>query len=133
MAGTRPEQPSVRRSANAGDLNSDGVTDIVVGAPGEGRVHVFNGKTGGLFYTIVGPETELLTSFGAAVAGGQDFSKDKKPDIVVGAPLQSGSRGAVYVYNGTNGALIRRLKSPVSQDLRQIRGLGLRVARSDRR
>ena len=106
--------------ANAGDVNSDGVTDIVVGAPGEGRVHVFNGKTGGLFYTIVGPETELLTSFGAAVAGGQDFSKDKKPDIVVGAPLQSGSRGSVYVYNGTNGALIRRLKSPVSQAFAQF-------------
>jgi len=104
---------------NAGDVNSDGVTDIVVGAPGEGRVHVFNGKTGGLFYTIVGPETELLTSFGAAVASGQDFSKDKKPDIVVGAPLQSSSRGAVYVYNGTNGALIRRLKSPVSQTFAQ--------------
>ena len=106
--------------ANAGDVNSDGVTDIVVGAPGEGRVHVFNGKTGALLYTIVGPETELLTSFGAAVAGGQDFSKDKKPDIVVGAPLQSGSRGAVYVYNGTNGALIRRLKSPVSQTFAQF-------------
>jgi len=106
--------------ANAGDLNSDGVTDIVVGAPGEGRVHVFNGKTGGLFYTIVGPETELLTSFGAAVAGGQDFSKDEKPDIVVGAPLQSDSRGSVYVYNGTNGAFIRRLKSPVSQSFAQF-------------
>jgi hypothetical protein len=106
--------------ANAGDVNSDGVTDIVVGAPGEGRVHVFNGKTGALLYTIVGPETELLTSFGAAVAGGQDFSKDKKPDIVVGAPLQSGSRGSVYVYNGTNGALIRRLKSPVSQTFAQF-------------
>ena len=106
--------------ANAGDVNSDGVTDVVVGAPGEGRVHVFNGKTGALLYTIVGPETELLTSFGAAVAGGQDFSKDKKPDIVVGAPLQSGSSGSVYVYNGTNGALIRRLKSPVSQAFAQF-------------
>jgi len=101
--------------ANAGDVNSDGVSDVIVGAPGEGRVHVFDGKTGALLYTIVGPETELLTSFGAAVAGGQDFSKDKKPDIVVGAPLQSGGRGSVYVYNGTNGTLIRRLKSPVSQ------------------
>ena len=106
--------------ANAGDVNSDGVSDIVVGAPGEGRVHVFDGKTGALLYTIVGPETELLTSFGAAVAGGQDFSKDKKPDIVVGAPLQSSSRGAVYVYNGTNGTLIRRLKTPASQTFAQF-------------
>ena len=106
--------------ANAGDVNSDGVSDIIVGAPGEGRVHVFDGKTGALLYTIVGPETELLTSFGAAVAGGQDFSKDKKPDIVVGAPLQSSSRGAVYVYNGTNGTLILRLKTPASQTFAQF-------------
>jgi len=106
--------------ANAGDVNSDGISDIVVGAPGEGRVHVFDGKTGSLLYTIVGPETELLKSFGAAVAGGQDFSKDKKPDIVVGAPLQSGSRGAVYVYDGTNGTLLRRLKSPASQAFAQF-------------
>jgi len=106
--------------ANAGDVNSDGVSDIVVGAPGEGRVHVFNGKTGALLYTIVGPETELLTSFGAAVASGQDFNKDRKPDIVVGAPLQSGSRGSVYIYNGTDGTLIRRLKSPASQPFAQF-------------
>ena len=103
--------------ANAGDVNSDGVTDIVVGAPGEGRVHVFNGKTGALLYTIVSPETELAFSFGAAVAGGQDFSKDKKPDIVVGAPWQAGNRGLAYIYNGTDGTLLRRLKSPVSQTL----------------
>jgi FG-GAP repeat len=103
--------------ANAGDVNSDGVSDVVVGAPGEGRVHVFNGKTGALLYTIVSPATELAFSFGAAVAGGQDLSKDKKPDIVVGAPWQSNNRGAVYVYNGTDGSLLRRLKSPAPQTL----------------
>ena len=48
------------------------------------------------------------------------MNKDKKPDIVVGAPLRSDSRGSVYVYNGTNGALIRRLQSPVSQSFAQF-------------
>ena len=106
--------------ANAGDVNSDGVSDVIVGAPGEGRVYVFDGNTGSVLYSIVSPKTELLSSFGAAVAGGQDFSKDNKPDIVIGAPLQSGSRGAVYIYNGTNGSLIRRLKAPVSQTFAQF-------------
>ena len=101
--------------ANAGDVNSDGASDLIIGAPGEGRVHVFNGKTGSLLYSIISPKTDLLPSFGAAVAGGQDFNKDRKPDIVIGAPLQAANRGAVYVYNGIDGSLIRRLKPPVSQ------------------
>jgi hypothetical protein len=106
--------------ANAGDVDGDHVTDIIVGAPGEARVHVFSGQTGALLYTIVSPKMELLPSFGAVVAGGQDFSKDKKPDIVVGAPLQAGNRGAVYVYDGINGALIRRLKPAVDQAFAQF-------------
>ena len=98
--------------ANAGDVNGDGVTDVVVGAPGEGRVHVFSGQTGALLYTIVSPTNDPIPSFGQAVAGGQDLSKDQKPDIVVGAPLASKSRGAAYIFDGTNGTMIRKLNSP---------------------
>jgi len=100
--------------ANAGDLDSDGVSDIVVGAPGEGRVYVFSGKTGGLLYTIISPVADTVPSFGAAVAGGQDFNRDRKPDLVIGAPLSRG-RGAAYLYDGLNGTLIRALKTPASQ------------------
>jgi hypothetical protein len=101
--------------ANAGDVDSDGVSDIVVGAPGEGRVYVFSGKTGNLLYSIISPTVDAIPSFGAAVAGGQDFNRDRKPDIVIGAPLLGHSRGAAYIYNGTNGTLIRALKSPAPQ------------------
>ncbi|MGH8094397.1 MAG: FG-GAP-like repeat-containing protein [Chthoniobacterales bacterium] len=101
--------------ANAGDVDGDGVCDIAIGAPGEGRVHVFSGKTGNLLYSIISPVADALPSFGASVAGGQDFNRDRKPDIVVGAPLASANRGAVYVYNGANGTLIRQLKPPVPQ------------------
>jgi len=101
--------------ANAGDVDGDGVSDVVVGAPGESRVHVFSGATRNLLYSIAGPARDLLPSFGAAVAGGQDFTRDGKPDIVVGAPLSSNRLGAVYIYNGLDGALVRRLKSPAAQ------------------
>ena len=100
---------------NAGDVDGDGVSDIVVGAPGEGRVHVFSGRTGNLLYSIISPTADALPSFGAAVAGGQDFNRDRKPDIVIGAPLFGHSRGAAYLYNGPNGALIRQLKPPAPQ------------------
>jgi hypothetical protein len=102
--------------ANAGDLNKDGVTDIVVGAPGKAQVFVFDGKTGEELYLIESPTFDTMPSFGAAVAGGQDFNKDGRPDIVVGAPLQAGNRGAVYIFNGPTGDLIRSLKPPVVQD-----------------
>ena len=59
----------------------------------------------------------MIPSFGAALAGGQDFNKDGRPDIVVGAPLSAGSRGAVYVFNGPDGDLILTLKAPVVQEL----------------
>jgi hypothetical protein len=102
--------------ANAGDLNQDGVTDIVIGAPGKGQVFVFNGKTGDELYEIDSPTIDLMPSFGAAVAGGQDFNKDGRPDIVVGAPLNTNNRGAVYVFNGRDGSLIRSLRPAVVQD-----------------
>ncbi|HEX4666125.1 MAG TPA: integrin alpha [Chthoniobacterales bacterium] len=102
--------------ANAGDLNKDGVTDIVIGAPGKGQVFVFNGKTGDELYEIDSPTIDLMPSFGAALAAGQDFNKDGRPDIVVGAPLNTNNRGAVYVFNGRDGSLIRTLRAPVKQD-----------------
>ena len=103
--------------ANAGDVDSDGTTDLAVGAPGEGRVYVFSGKTGSLLYSIISPTNDAIPSFGAAVGGGQDYNKDRKPDILVGAPSASSSRGAAYIYNGLNGVLIRKLKSPVARQI----------------
>ena len=101
--------------ANAGDTNGDGVTDILIGAPGEGRAYLFDGKTGALLLSIVSPVHETVPSFGYAVAGGQDFNRDRKPDLVIGAPLQSNFAGAAYIFDGTSGALISKLKSPTPQ------------------
>ena len=95
--------------ANAGDVDKDGVTDMLIGAPGEGHAYVFSGQTGSLIFDIVGPFAEHLHSFGAAVAGGMDFNRDGKPDLVVGAPLQEEVRGAAYIFNGSDASLQRTL------------------------
>lgn len=95
--------------ANAGDIDGDGVTDSLIGAPGEGQAFVFSGKTGALIFTIVSPFAETVHSFGAAVAGGKDFNRDRKPDLVVGSPAREGFQGAVYIFNGSNGSLQRTL------------------------
>lgn len=95
--------------ANADDVNADGVSDILVGAPGQGRAYVYNGATGALIFTINSPAVEKLHSFGVAVAGGKDVDGDGIPDFAVGAPLQGSLKGAVYIFKGSNGMLLRKL------------------------
>ena len=101
--------------ADAGDINHDGVDDILIGAPGDSRAYVFNGATGALIFTIItpaAPTAEKLPSFGSAVAGGKDLDRDGTPDFVIGAPLQNGLKGAAYVFKGSDGTLLRSLRGP---------------------
>ena len=101
--------------ANAGDVDGDGVSDSLIGAPGKAQVFVFSGKTGLLLFTIKSPAREKLNSFGYAVAGGKDFDADGKPDFVVGSPLLENSQGGVFVFKGSNGKLLRTLSIPTPQ------------------
>jgi len=105
--------------ADAGDVNHDGVDDILIGAPGNSRAFVFNGATGALIFTIISPANRnaegRLPSFGFAVAGGKDVDGDGTPDFVIGAPLQSRLQGAAYVFKGSDGTLLRRLRGPRQQ------------------
>src|SRR5262245_8093770 len=91
--------------ARAGDVNGDGIGDVIVGAPGANSV-------AGAAYVIYGERTadpanvdlaEITATeaargmridgavahddAGSAVAGGQDLNGDGQSDIVVGAPL----------------------------------------------
>ncbi len=95
--------------ANAGDVDHDGVSDIVVGAPGQGHAFVFSSANGGLIFTLNSPTPERLPSFGFAVDGGKDLNGDGTADFVVGAPLQNNFKGAAYVFSGTDGSQLRKL------------------------
>lgn len=106
--------------ANAGDIDGDGVTDVLIGAPGEGQAFVFNGKTGSLVFTLVSPFTETLHSFGAAVAGGKDFNHDRKLDLVIGSPARESFQGAAYIFNGSDGSLQRTLLPATRQPFAQF-------------
>jgi len=101
--------------ASAGDVNGDGVADVLVGAPGEGRAYVLNGATGALIRTLNSPTADLLPSFGDAVAGGLDINRDGIPDFVIGAPSagkgQRRLEGAAYVFNGADGTMLRTLRA----------------------
>ena len=99
--------------ASAGDINGDGVNDIIVGAPrfplngaDTGRAYVFFGPvTGSLIATqanaIIFGEA-VNDDFGVAVAGGKDINGDGVPDVIVGADqlFATASAGKAYVFYG---------------------------------
>ena len=109
-----------------GDLNGDGYTDMVIGAPGQqfdatnlaltslrGAVYVYFGKVAGEIdvnqpdQAIFGPNI-TNTSFGASCHI-MDFNGDNKKDLLVGAPFRDAGgtdRGAVYVYYGSTGSVL---------------------------
>ena len=98
--------------AAAGDVDLDGVGDVLVGSPKcgifctGGFVQVLSGVSGAALMTIPAPPTDR--SFGSAVAGGHDLTGDGRPDFIVGAPaFASGGHGTIRVYDGASGTLHR--------------------------
>ncbi|WP_433367182.1 integrin alpha [Actinoplanes sp. CA-142083] len=106
--------------ADAGDVNRDGVPDIVVGATGEsqlacldtprpGRIYVYSGRSGRELLKVGGEADG--DQFGAAVGAAGDVDGDGRADLLVGAPCHDGPAGAdagkAYVVSGRTGKILR--------------------------
>jgi len=99
--------------ASAGDVNGDGINDIIVGAPrfpldgvGTGRAYIFYGPiSGSLIATqanaIISGEA-LNDGFGRSVAAAGDVNGDGVADVIVGADQLFAGVGAgkAYVFYG---------------------------------
>jgi len=113
-------------SVAAGNVNSDGRADIVVGAYGEdvgingsqGRAYVFSGSDGSLLLTLDTPNPQETAYFGFSLALGE-VNGDGKADIPVGAYFENVganvNQGRAYVFSGADGSLLLTLDTPNPQ------------------
>ena len=96
--------------SEAGDVDGDGLADMIVGAPfngaggrGAGRVYVFRGPNCGLFCSLTG--VAAGDHFGFSVSGAGDVNRDGSADLIVGAPFSGAggiAAGQACVYSGSN-------------------------------
>jgi len=109
FSGVVPQDAFGDTAAGAGDIDSDGVPDVIVGATrgddggaGSGYARLFSGKTGALLMTLPGDQPGDMFGKGLAAAG--DVNADGADDLVVGAWSADGPAGAdaglVRVYTG---------------------------------
>jgi len=111
MNGTMANARFGHSVSTAGDVNGDGYSDVIIGAPGhagQGAVFVYHGSASGLqltpAWTTLGGEAGA--GFGSCVALAGDVNNDNVSDILVGAPLANElgtDRGKVYCYRGALG------------------------------
>lgn len=100
--------------STAGDVNKDGYTDIIIGAPmfdngetNEGRAFVYYGSAKGLSKTPAwtAESDQVSANFGRTVACAGDINGDTYSDVLVGAPnFDNGqiNEGRAFIFSGTN-------------------------------
>jgi len=108
--------------ASAGDVNNDGISDIIVGAwqysnidvnLSEGAAFIYFGieqnSNFNLSADVILTSDKSYSQFGRSVASAGDFNSDGYDDIIVGAPAYDGTphnyEGAAFIYYGSESGL----------------------------
>ncbi|MCF2494591.1 FG-GAP-like repeat-containing protein [Dyadobacter chenhuakuii] len=127
--------------SSAGDVNGDGYSDVIVGAPffdkgesNEGAAFIYHGSASGIAssaaITLEGNQNEAQFGISAASAG--DINKDGFSDIIIGAPFYSkgeNKEGVAMVFYGSalgikSNGTIMEVNQPDAKFGRAVEGLG---------
>jgi len=101
----------------AGDVNADGIPDVIASAPGVGKAYIYSGRDGRILLTL--GSGDLNEVFGRHVSGTGDINGDGHSDVIVGAPGNSAAgqgAGRVYVYSGKDGSVLLTLDGESAGD-----------------
>lgn len=102
------------------DLNNDGFSELLVGAPffsdnlhpEKGRVYLYENKgDGDLRLPLELPTTyskgSWRANFGRAISAVGDIDLDGFQDVAIGAPYENDGEGVVYIYRGSLDGLVK--------------------------
>ena len=107
-----PSSMGISEVNGAGDVNKDGVPDLILGEQTAKTARVFSGKDGELLYTFGG--TPTLGGLGHSASGAGDVNGDGYADVIVGA--WSSRPGAALVFSGKDGKLLYRFTGDAARD-----------------
>lgn len=104
------------------DLNQDGLSDLLVGAPmhsqlrDEGQVSVYLSKGNGVMEeeAVLSGDNAFNAHFGECIAAIGDIDDDGYQDVAIGAPKESDYSGAVYIYHGDATGIIKKYSMKLS-------------------
>ena len=102
VPGTRPGGHLGQSVAILGDLDADGVGDLLLGepseppSPGPGMLRVVSGRDGSLLHIVESPDPALY--FGRSLSGAGDVDADGLPDLIVATPLAPTGSGRAMVW-----------------------------------
>uniref|UniRef100_A0A4W4H461 Integrin alpha-2 domain-containing protein n=1 Tax=Electrophorus electricus TaxID=8005 RepID=A0A4W4H461_ELEEL len=104
------------------DLNTDGLSDLLVGAPmfsevrDEGRVSVYLSRGNGVMEEaeILNGDNAYNAHFGESVATIGDIDDDGYQDVAIGAPKEDDYGGAVYIYHGDAKGIVNKYSMRLS-------------------
>jgi VCBS repeat protein len=104
----------------AGDVNADGIPDVVCGSPGTNQSFVYSGDDGQELMRFENPTTGV--SFGRKVMGVGDVNADGHADVLLGSPGtppqndDTAHPGAAFLYSGKDGELLAELTGQEAGD-----------------